>query len=139
MHDVTSTRPNAGPVYRDRKRWAWLLSVLFPLLPLLGVWLHHVSGWEITLALTMVISYGLMPILDALIGEDLNNPPESAVPQLEADRYYRWLTWATVPLHFVTLIGCAWWAGTQHLSWGGIRHPGLQRRCRGRLGAEHRP
>ena len=62
------------PVYRDRKRWAWLLSVVFPLLPLLGVWLHHVSGWEITLAVPMVISYGLMPILDALIGEDLNNP-----------------------------------------------------------------
>ena len=106
--------------YRDRKRWAWSLSVVFPLLPLLGVWAHQVSGWEIALALPIAISYGLMPLLDALIGEDLNNPPESVVPQLEADRYYRWLTWATVPLHFVTLIGCAWWAGTQHLSWWGF-------------------
>jgi alkane 1-monooxygenase len=58
-----------------------------------------------------------MPLLDALIGEDRNNPPEAVVPQLEADRYYRWLTWATVPLYFVTLIGCAWWAGTQALPW----------------------
>ena len=24
--------------YRDRKRWAWSLSVVFPLVPLLGVW-----------------------------------------------------------------------------------------------------
>ena len=46
-----------------------------------------------------------------------SNPPEAVVPRLEADRYYRWLTWATVPLHFVALIGCAWWAGTQDLSW----------------------
>ena len=37
------------------------------------------------------------------------------VPQLEADRYYRWLTYAVVPLHFVALIGCAVWAGTQDL------------------------
>ena len=34
----------------------------------------------------------------------------------DADRYCRWLTWATVPLHFVALIACPWWAGTQHLS-----------------------
>ena len=106
--------------YRDRKRWAWSLSVVFPLLPLLGVWAHYASGWEIALALPLAISYGLMPVLDALIGEDLSNPPEGVVPQLEADRYYRWLTWATVPLHYVTLIGCAWWAGTQHLTWWGF-------------------
>ena len=113
-----ATDPLAGRVeYRDNKRWAWLLSVVFPLLPFLGMAAHAASGWEITLALPLLISYGLMPLLDWLIGEDLNNPPEAVVPQLEADRYYRWLTWAIVPLHFVTLIGCAWWAGTHDLSW----------------------
>jgi alkane 1-monooxygenase len=110
--------PAGTPVhYVDRKRWAWALSVVYPLMPLLGPWAHHVTGWQIALGLPLVISYGLMPLLDALIGEDLNNPPEAVVPQLEADRWYRWLTWLTVPLHFVALIGCAWWAGTQPLSW----------------------
>jgi len=103
--------------YRDRKRWAWALSVVWPLLPLTGLAAHHFSGLEIGLALPLLISYGLMPLLDALIGEDENNPPEAVVPQLDADRYYRWLTWATVPLHFVALIACAGWAGTQDLSW----------------------
>ena len=106
--------------YRDRKRRGWLLSVVFPLLPLAGIAAHAASGHEWLLALPLFISYGLMPLLDALIGEDRNNPPEAVVPQLEADRYYRWLTWASVPLHFVALIGCAWWAGTQSLSWGGL-------------------
>jgi alkane 1-monooxygenase len=106
--------------YRDRKRRWWLLSVVFPLLPLVGIAAHAASGQAWLLALPLFISYGLMPLLDALIGEDLNNPPEAVVPQLDADRYYRWLTWATVPLHFVALIGCAWWAGTQHLSWGAL-------------------
>jgi alkane 1-monooxygenase len=110
--------PDLGRVeYRDRKRWWWLLSVVWPLLPFVGIAAHAWSGREIGLALPLLISYGLMPLLDALIGEDENNPPEAVVPQLEADRYYRWLTWATVPLHFVALIGCAWWVGTHDLSW----------------------
>ena len=106
--------------YQDRKRAWWAMSVVYPLVPLLGLWAHHVSGLQIALGLPILISYGLLPLLDALIGEDSNNPPEAVVPQLEADRYYRWLTWATVPLHFVALIACAWWVGTQDLSWWAV-------------------
>lgn len=106
--------------WRDRKRSWWALSVVFPLLPFLGLWAHHASGAQIALGLPLLISYGLMPLLDALIGEDPNNPPEAVVPQLDADRYYRWLTWVTVPLHFIALVGCAWWAGTQDLAWWAV-------------------
>ena len=104
--------------YRDRKRWWWALSVVYPLLPFVGMAAHaRQRAWKSRSGCRSLISYGLMPLLDALIGEDENNPPEAVVPQLEADRYYRWLTWATVPLHFVALIGCAWWVGTHDLSW----------------------
>lgn len=103
--------------WRDGKRLAWLLSVVYPLVPLLGVALHARTGQPAMLAVPLLIGYGLMPLLDALIGEDRNNPPEAVVKQLEADRYYRWLTWITVPLYFVTLIVCAAWAGTQQLPW----------------------
>jgi alkane 1-monooxygenase len=106
--------------YRDRKRAWWMLSVVFPLLPFLGMALHSQTGLQIALGLPLLISYGLMPLLDALIGEDLSNPPEAVVPQLEQDRYYRWLTWAIVPMHFVALIGCAWWVGTHDLSWWAV-------------------
>ncbi len=103
--------------YRDRKRGWWSLSVVYPLLPFAGMAAHALSGTEIALGLPLLISYGLMPLLDFFIGEDENNPPECVVPQLDEDRYYRWLTWITVPLHFVALIGCAWWVGTHSLSW----------------------
>jgi alkane 1-monooxygenase len=106
--------------YVDHKRWAWALSVVYPLLPFVGMAAHAVTGWQLALALPLLLSYGLMPLLDYLIGEDENNPPEAVVEQLELDRYYRWLTWATVPLHFVALIGCAWWVGTQQLSWWAV-------------------
>ena len=94
-----------------------MLSLVYPLMPFVGIAAHAATGMELALGLPLLISYGFMPLMDWLIGEDRNNPPEAIVPQLEQDRYYRWLTWATVPLHFVALIGCAWWAGTQTLSW----------------------
>ena len=103
--------------WRDGKRLARLLSVVYPLVPLVGVALHALTGKPAMLAAPLVIGYGLMPLLDALIGEDRNNPPEAVVPQLEADTYYRWLTWLSVPLYFLTLLVCAWWAGTQALPW----------------------
>jgi len=113
--------PQQGRVtYRDRKRFWWSLSVVYPLLPFVGMAAHAWTGEQIALGLPLLISYGLMPLLDFFIGEDENNPPEAVVPQLEEDRYYRWLTWATVPLHFVALIGCAWWVGTHELSWWAV-------------------
>src|SRR5215471_1935777 len=91
--------------YRDRKRWWWALSVVWPLLPFAGIAAHAATGREIWLGLPLLISYGFMPLLDFLIGDDRSNPPEAVVPQLEAERYYRWLTWVAVPQHFVALIG----------------------------------
>ena len=117
----TVTDPQLGRVeYRDRKRWWWLLSVVYPLLPFAGMAAQAGSGQQIALGLPLLISYGLMPLLDYLLGEDKSNPPEAVVPQLEGERYYRWLTWLTVPLHFVALIGCAWWVGTHELSWWAV-------------------
>jgi alkane 1-monooxygenase len=103
--------------YMDRKRWLWTLSVLYPVQPFLGMWLHHLSGIEAWLLLPLFTGYVVAPILDWLIGEDQNNPPEQVVPQLEQDRYYRVLTYLVVPLHYASLIGAAWWAATRDLSW----------------------
>ena len=80
-----------------------------------------------------------MPLLDYFIGEDDNNPPEAVVPQLEEDRYYRWLTWVTVPLHFVALIGCAWWVGTQDLAWWAVRVLAYVAGTDSGPGHQHRP
>ena len=103
--------------YRDRKRWFWSLSVLYPLQPFLGIWLHAETGNEAWLLLPLALGYVAAPILDWLLGEDENNPPEAVVLQLDRDRYYRCLTYSVVPLHYVGLIGVAYWAGSQDLAW----------------------
>ncbi|MGI9294603.1 MAG: alkane 1-monooxygenase, partial [Pseudomonadales bacterium] len=72
------------------------------------------SQWMLTIPL--IFSYIVIPVLDWALGSDENNPPEEIVPQLEADRYYRLLTWFTVPMHFVVLIAVAWFVGTTQLT-----------------------
>ena len=38
--------------YVDRKRWLWLLSVIWPLKPFVGIWLHAETGNELPLLLS---------------------------------------------------------------------------------------
>ena len=117
MTGYTATLPNGEAIYyEDGKRWLWLLSVAYPLQPLAAIALHAQTGQQAWLAMPLILSYVLLPIADWIVGEDQNNPPEAVVRQLDADRYYRWLTYLVVPLHFAALIGSAWWAGTQPLS-----------------------
>lgn len=120
MKGYTATLPSGAAIYyTDRKRWLWAMSVFYPLQPLVGIWLHSLSGNEFWLLMPLLLNFGLGPIIDWALGEDRNNPPDAVIMQLDRDRYYRRLTYATVPLHFVTLVGAAWYASTQGLSvWG---------------------
>lgn len=104
-------------LYRDGKRYFWLLSLFWPLLPVLGVYLAYISGLSIFYWLLPIEFYIILPVLDGWIGKDPNNPPESAVPELEKDRYYRVLTWLTVPLHYFTMTVVCWVMATWELRW----------------------
>jgi alkane 1-monooxygenase len=117
MTGYTGTLPNGEAIhYVDRKRRYWVLSVLYPLQPFVGIALHAATGNELWLLLPFLLNYAIAPILDMVLGEDENNPPEEIVMQLDRDPYYRRLTYVVVPLHFITLLGTAWYAGTQDLS-----------------------
>ncbi|MCH7537255.1 MAG: alkane 1-monooxygenase [Proteobacteria bacterium] len=118
MKGFTGVLPDGQAIhYVDRKRWLWLLSVLYPLQPFVAVGLVMRTGNELWVLLPLVINYVIAPILDWAIGEDRNNPPEEVVMQLDRDPYYRRLTYMVVPLHYMTLIGVAWFVTTQPLSW----------------------
>ena len=118
MKGYTATLPSGEAIhYVDRKRYLWTLSVLYPLQPFIGIGLHANTGQEVWLLLPLLLAYVVNPLIDAIVGEDTNNPPEAVVIQLDRDPFYRILTYVVVPLHFIALIGAAWWAGTQDLSW----------------------
>lgn len=118
MKTFSTTLPTGEAIhYVDRKRWLWLLSVLFPLQVFVPLWLHVSTGNEAWFLIVPLANFGLLPILDWIVGEDRNNPPEEIIKQLEQDPYYRNLTLAIVPVHIVALLACVWYAGTQDLSW----------------------
>jgi alkane 1-monooxygenase len=117
MKTYTLEHPELGTIsYTDKKRYLWLLSLLNPLLPMTGVLAFYGTGSEWALTIPLMFNYIVTPFMDWAIGSDENNPPEELVPQLEEDRYYRILTYLTVPMHFLVLIALAWFVGTQDIS-----------------------
>jgi alkane 1-monooxygenase len=97
--------PPPTPLYLDKKRYAWLFSVIGPGLSMAGtgaVSFYGVGTW--ILFVPLVFFYALIPLLDFWVGEDTSNPPESEVPSLERDGYYLAITYATIPILWVAVI-----------------------------------
>lgn len=115
----TSTLSPAAHGYRDRKRYAWLLSVIAPLAGPAGPFLYLQGGNSLWLWVFLAFFYLGIPLLDLAFGEDRSNPPEAAVPALEADPYYRYITWAVVPLLWAGFIYNVWFLATTPLPWYG--------------------
>ncbi|HEV3093941.1 MAG TPA: alkane 1-monooxygenase [Solirubrobacteraceae bacterium] len=97
--------------WRDRKRYAWLLGLVVPLLPFISWGLVQASGLGVFWFYGPVLIFGVFPLLDLLRGTDAENPPESVIKWLEQDRYYRWCTYLFLPLQYAGLIFACWmWA-----------------------------
>jgi alkane 1-monooxygenase len=111
-HDEIELTP---ATWTDPKRYAWLLGLLVPLLPLMAWGLVELTGLGVFWFWGPIFLYVLMPALDTLIGKDSANPPDSVLTWLEQDRYYRWCTYAFLPLQFGSLVLACWLWGTQGL------------------------
>jgi alkane 1-monooxygenase len=94
--------------WTDPKRLAWLLGLVVPALPFLAWGLVEVTGLGAFWFWGPVVVFGVFPLLDLAIGMDARNPPESLIKQLEQDRYYRWCTYAYIPLQYASLILACW-------------------------------
>ena len=113
---TASTLP-APVVYRDPKRWVWWFSLAVPALIGLGPLLMLWQGDPLMLWWPLVFLYLAVPLADALLGEERSNPPESAVAQLEADTYYRHITYALVPVLWGAFVFAAWFVASHDLPW----------------------
>ncbi len=118
--DHTAMPPEPAAAPHDRKRAAWLLALIVPLLAAVGpvLWLWHPVA--LMLWLPVLTLYGVVPLIDLFWGTETGNPPESAVPELEADPYYRRITVALVPLLWAAFIGAAWFSQHAPLGWVGL-------------------
>ena len=102
-------RPHAEPVsWRDPKRYLWLLGLVVPTLPFLAWGLVQLTGLGVFWFYGPVLVFGIFPLLDLAVGLDARNPPESVIKALEQDRYYRWCTYAYIPVQYAGLIFACW-------------------------------
>jgi alkane 1-monooxygenase len=94
--------------WRDPKRYLWLLGLVVPTLPFLAWGLVELTGLGIFWFYGPVLVFGIFPLLDLVVGLDARNPPESVIKALEQDRYYRWCTYAYIPVQYAGLIFACW-------------------------------
>ena len=109
--------PGAEPVavaWRDPKRYAWLLGLLVPTLPFLSWGLVHATGLAVFWFYGPFLVFAIFPLLDLAIGMDARNPPDDVIKWLEQDRYYRWCTYAYLPIQYGGLVFACWlWSNGQ--------------------------
>lgn len=99
--------------WNDPKRYLWMIGLVVPLLPFVAVGLGQLTELSIVYWVGPFVVYLVIPVLDQMIGKDSSNPPESAISYLEQDRYYRWVTYAFIPIQFAGLIfACYAWANS---------------------------
>lgn len=114
LHTMDASNPSA---WNDGKRIFWLLSPLLPALGLVFLILAYTESSTWLFWALPVFFYGLIPVMDLLIGVDRTNPPESAVPQLEQDQYYRAIVYTYIPTQYAVTIFGAWLVASYPMAW----------------------
>ena len=105
--------------WRDSKRYLWIMGAIIPLIPMAMWGLYAWTGSNLSWFFGPFFVFVLIPLFDLLAGLDPNNPPDEVIEALEEDRYYRWITYAFIPMQ---LIGLVWGA---YLLGGGTL-PGIE-------------
>jgi len=116
---LTMTAVEAS-AYRDTKRYAWLISLIVPMLVAAGPALYLVGHEARLLWMPVILIYGILPFVDTLLGRDIGNPPAEAVEALEEDAFYRYITYVIVPFLWMAWIFAAWFVGAHKLPWHGV-------------------
>ncbi|KVS74963.1 alkane 1-monooxygenase [Burkholderia cepacia] len=103
--------------WSDGKRYLWLLGALTITLPIFAAQLALSTGLHVFWWFGPLFAFGVIPILDTLIGDDRDNPPEAVVPHLERERYYRLIVYLATLVEYVAFFACVWIVGTHALAW----------------------
>ena len=103
--------------WTDKRRYLWLLSTLTMLLPLGAIGLVEYTGLALFWWFGPIFVFIGIPILDHLLGEETENPPEAVVPHLEQDNYYRVAVWIAVIFQYWAFLVAVQVAATAALPW----------------------
>ncbi|MDT5146902.1 MAG: alkane 1-monooxygenase [Mycobacterium sp.] len=110
---VGSRPPEIPPVDRGQfRRYLWLLAAAVPAFVFaawLGVWATGLAPWWWA---GPFLAFGVIPVVDHIVGTDAANPSDSVLGWLENDPFYRWATYLYLPNQYLSLVFACWlWSG----------------------------
>lgn len=101
-----------APPWRDPKRFLWLLGLIVPALVASAWLLVWATGQRALWWAGPIVVFGIIPALDAVIGSDSDNPPDSVLAWLEDDPFYRRVLYLYLPCQYLSLVLACWlWSG----------------------------
>jgi alkane 1-monooxygenase len=118
MEFVGRTADGRSIRYIDKKRYLWLLSLTGGFNPPIAIGLYFATGHNpFSMLFPLLYTFVVIPIVDALMGEDHHNPPEEVVRHMAHDNYYRMLLYAGIILLFASFFVVAWFLGSYEVPW----------------------
>lgn len=90
--------------WRDRKRYLWLIGLIVPSFAFVAIGGYELTGWSAFLWTGPIVVLVLVPTIDFLTGFDPTNPPDDVIEELENDKYYRYITFAFLPIQYAGFI-----------------------------------
>lgn len=110
---VTTTSPVP---YTDRRRYLWLSQPFLPLLPTVSCALAVQSDAAILYWLTAFFWFVLVAFVDEVLPKDGNNPPETALDDVEVDQYYERILYASMPGYLINFAYVCWFVSAHEIA-----------------------
>jgi alkane 1-monooxygenase len=102
------------------KKYGYLLFLLPATLPVQAWWGAQVTGlWDAWAYFVPFVYFVMIPVMDALIGQDPSNPQPDEEAALSADKFYRALTFVCLPVFLAVLLWSAWIMFSAPFTWVG--------------------
>ena len=126
---TTTEKQQKQDVWRDKKRYLWLMGLIAPtalflMLPI--IWAFGHLGWQVAATIPFwigpILLFVLLPSLDMMFGNDGQNPPDEVMERLENDKYYRYCTYAYIPFQYASVVVGAYLFTAKDLSWLGFEN-----------------
>ncbi len=99
-----------------RKRHLWLVSLTYPMMPLLGTLTAYLTGQVAFVWLPLVLVYLIVPVLEHVVGDDKNDLLGQMDAEAAMSPFYKYIVHGLLPIVYLTWGFGAWYVATQNPS-----------------------
>ncbi len=102
----------ASQRWRSVRRFVFMLTAFVPGAVFASWVLVQLTGSGAFWWLAPVMTFGVIPVLDHVVGSRPSNPSAATSDRLDGDPLYRWATYLYLPAQYLSLIFACWlWSG----------------------------